>query len=651
MSENGFAERPTSKSPALIAEKLRQSAGVNLVNEDGSAIGWGELVKQEAERLDKIWGDKEPDENNPEYHFWQNIKLWLDGSEASALTVEGTLGKERVTLSELASMRKMIEKAVDAEFAERFPQDDNNTNWLTASTPTRELELMGQEARVKIEYIQQHWSELDDLANEGKKEKLEQLTQALTQADAFLKEDLAIKDPEEGSAPSQEWQEKWQRIMVRGEERHKDPKNTAEDDKDKQTKKRRLRALRLYKAFVDGNPAQIAAQIENDTLQLASARNLYKLVEMMSESETDEDRSELYKTLKDALRGYKKVNFPAVKKEVEEIINKDNIGKEDLVELLKTLGDITKFIRINFQHDHAYLLGQALEHRQAVCAGKEMMLGMILDRLGLKPIYASVDISFNNSIGEHVVTQLEFGDYLVEIDLNAPPFNKNQEDISGCLVNILQKEAVVEDRPSDQELKEVNNTQYRRHKGEYTQYKLIWGESPHKATSSGGFSVDYVRRNNLANLLRDEFWLAHLDSDEKRLQSLQEAERLHRESMELNPDDPDYKNNFANLLQDKFWLESLDSDEKRLQSLQEAERLYRESMELNPDDLGNKINYFVLFYYHSETLLGECESQQQKQDMLKRAIACGYFCLAQNYWPDSYEDDSLLISGWRKLLQ
>jgi len=519
----------------LVADKLRQQAGVNLKRE-GKGVGTD--VRPAVEAL-----EERVDEDGVDLRETLRLFISPDDPQTDLAVVEITQ-RGLLSIGDLADIRRRVAESVKLWFSNR----NSDERLKEMSRYQSEIDEEAKKSLLKIAIIREVVGD-DPL-----------LKPTLDLYEKFIHEDLCITESEDATLHSGK---KGETYKERAERLFKGEKGE--------------RARRLMAAIIkptDESLADYAVKLETDLLRIATQVNHLRLVEAADEWIKDNFG------ISDGIAG--------IKDKVEEIINSDreNIVQGKVVEILQEISPVIRFIVEEFPHDYAYLLSHCLEKKQAICAGKEMMLGMILRDLGFDPKYTYTLVRQDNGIGEHVVTHLRFGDYLVEIDLNCKPVNYWQSTNFDCLVNILKASGAVLDKsPLLEEIENVNDTQWIIEGGKWKEFKLVKGKSPHKICSEGKLGdIAYV---NLAYLLRNQEYLNLVvgRDPEKRKANYQEAERLYREAIELNPNDPMLKNNLAYLLRNQEYLNLVvgRDPEKRKANYQEAERLYREAIELNPN--------------------------------------------------------------------
>lgn len=489
-SDSGF-------SLPLVAEKLRQNAGVSLVSPDGRKIGYQSEVFLMCSALpiyklfDRLKGIPGLDRK---YKTINVVNRWLTGKEPKLLNIEWKRS-DGLTFGELAKLNRLIRTEVNDLFA-----SDNieKPNFIKRES---DLQNFGRNARAKLTFIKQ---QIDSLALDPDSEprSVDDLNKWVANADQLLGEDLGIAVGE----LDQKWIDKWEHI-VGADQNITSVKGRAE---------RSLRAMQIYKALVSGIADLLARDIENDTMTIASSKNYLELIKLFRKNNID---------------------FSKIKSSVSEIAGRKDIGKSDLLELVTQLGSITKFIRSYFKHaDSAYLLGQGLVHERLNCAGKELMFGMILDDLGLSPEYTKVEMLASGRIPEHVVTHVSLGEYVIEFDLNFRARDNQQEDMCGCMVNIMQKDGLVSKDTDIRVIESASGTQYKRiSKESFAVLKLIWGSDPHKITTgSTGLPMNLMDFRNFAALLDDPKFRKYFSESECKYIE-REARNLFAEQKRLMP--------------------------------------------------------------------------------------------------------------------
>ncbi|RIK51302.1 hypothetical protein DCC61_02970 [Candidatus Microgenomates bacterium] len=562
-------------NPLLVAEKLRQSAAVSPTTSKGKSIGMAREVAKLLGPLEQKWGGRaEPRESDPEYdewNFFEEMKLWLQGDEEGILPIEFEMGEKSLTLGELAKMRMVVRERVSA----LFDPENNKKPYMLANKS--KLERLGGKALAKLGVFQ---ASLDNLKNSDlivlalERERVSELTNACEDTRRFLHKSLAL-DAGETEA---EWSAKWERVV----------EGSGQDlDGDKRAK-RKLRALELYRMVSTPKAEEMARAIEDDTLRLASAHNFYLLVEKMK---NDSEQP---------------VDLEAIKSEVERVREKENPRLNDVLSLTRSVGKVSRYIASHFPHDHASLLGQAIIKGQAVCAGKTLMMAMILRELGVEAEIENVAVLNNNDFeGGHVCVGYRVGEYRVEMELNCRTENKTQEEMSGCWVNVLQKSSERMQYPDKETISRTSGKQYLlQEDGEVSEWKCVWGKAPHKVVSLGEVGENLIDHNNLAILLRDPRFLEMYEGDPEKQNAL----------------------------------------------LLEAERLYRKAIEQNPNSILFKKNFYVLFYEHLDDLIEHRRDIEGKRALYQEAIELGNWSIVENFWPDYTNNIKKLIASWEAKL-
>ncbi len=526
----------------IVADKLRQQAGVNLKDKEGKGIGTD--VRGAVAVL-----EKRADEEGVELRETLRLFISPDDPQTDLAKAEITQ-KGLLDLGDLAQIRSKVLESVALWLSDK----SSDEKLRKMAEYQSEINAKAKKSLLKIAILRKATG--DDPC----------LKPTLDLYEEFIREDLHITESEGVTLYSgkkgETYQERAERLF-KGEKGEK--------------------AKRLMAAIIkptDESLAKYSVKLETDLLRIATQVNHLRLVEMADEW--------IRKNSKEL--NLHSSSLMEIKDKITQIIAREEEGGDQrkVEEILEAISPVIRFIVDVFPHDHAYLLSHCLKKNQAICAGKEMMLGMILKDFGLDPKYTYTLVRQDNKIGRHVVTHLRLGDYLAEIDLNYSSEDFFWQSLNfRCLVNILEATGESQDRsPLLDEIRNIDDTQWIIEEGRWKKFKLVKGKRPHKISSEG--ELEDIDSVNLANLLwnKDYLDLAVDDDPEKRKANYQEAERLYREAIDLNPNNPSPKNNLANLLKNTEYFDLVvgDDPEKRKANYQEAERLYREAIDLNPND-------------------------------------------------------------------
>jgi hypothetical protein len=538
-TSSNIGNTPSGQKSKFVAEEIRQQAGVSLEDKTGKPIG---LYGNKLNHLEKKWrGRPEPEKNSPEYdewNFWQDIKLILGNEDVGLSPLEVDLKRDgELTMGELSKLRQMMWNMVKS--------DDLAVTLLEKS----KLQVIASLTLAKIEQVRNliaQEKQEEDSFHSG----ITAYNQSLKEASEFLKNEVLLGEPAKLSID--QYQARLQKVI-----------NNPEKKGSRTSPQQRLSLLAAVSSGNKKNDIyRLANGIVEDTIRLALVNNLNQL--------------------KNGITKEFGVAWSKLRQDIA-VLKRDQQGAQDF---LKLVAPITKYIREHYRHDHAYLMSQALVHKQAVCAGKETMLGAILQEMLEIPNvkYTSVEVLGNNDFtSKHVTTEIEWGDFLVELDLNCNPVIDDQKN-NNCLVNILKKTDTAQDYPGKRRISKSKNEQWVLRNGKYYLYQLVWGSSPHKVVIHEEFPSDYIDKNNLAILLSSERYLAILKIDRQKAAALLRAAGLYEEGIRLAPDGPSYKNNLASLLRSERYLAILENDGQKAAAVLRAVGLYEEGIRLAPDN-------------------------------------------------------------------
>lgn len=530
----------TEVKPSLLAEKLRQQAGVD-------CYGWGAL-------------------NTP--HKPDIATNWiLTGEEQTGIPQIELETKYHLTIGDLVEIRDAIEESVRNWFEGQKANANKELVGITVHKP--EIEIEAQISLIKIRILKEILG--------GKSQSIETILRLWE--DFITQEILQGKDNPNPQDKSFEeiYRERARKILIENE--------------------RSDRAIRLMELILQPNEAslkRLSVQLETEIFMIASQVNHLRLLENLDE------------WIKST---YKLLNFIKIKKRLEKITAIETKAKKNtqiILPIIRFVLEKIKAIETNDSRDEltlkkakkitqailpiirfvaeidpdpdTFLLSQCLKHKNANCAGKEMMLGLILQDLNLEPLSAHVIVDTQGRLINHVATHIRIGRFIIEIDPLHPPTNKWQEKF-GCLVNILEETEEFTTEYPNPNNPDNPKTQWVREKNGWRKLLVIEGGATNRITTEGkfaGFSL-----NNLAAFFMELAALESKTDKEKEKELLPEARRLLEEAIRINPNNPAALINLANLISSYSFLD-LTKPEEKGKLIRRAKDLFKRAIKIVP---------------------------------------------------------------------
>lgn len=539
MAEEG-AEKPISltkirnaspREKSELPTLLRQQSGVELIGIKGKTLtplapDYEEIKQQVAQPGGKLR---------------KELDLWITSQETGlfppVVTSERELGTSIGLVRVLQNVRKMVEV-----YFEQGGEKRKKLSELLKKDESLKEEIVLSLAKIKILLPLTQGSLHSSIENIGK----------------FLTEDLCPvlgvePGEEQGVEPKAGYEEKARRLLAG---------------------KKRVRAAHLLKVLAEKQVlGELPFQLEEEVLRLATSVNHLKLLEFLEEKGIDlaETKGKLGVAVLD-LEEKRGTNSSGITAEETPFMNA----------VLELVAPISNLIKQEFPHDTAYLLSQMLEKKQAVCAGKSLMLVMILNDLGLDARYATVLIRSDSDFeGKHAECQINLpGNIILALDAN---YYQNP-NLGGDFVFDKfshQVGLIVPDRNLVHHSEEFSEPKVPIPSGSLREKEgiiesIVYGEA-HRLTIQAEKLPELLYRS-LARFYYECYELSELDPKEK-LRFLYKSRELDRKNIEISPCDAEDHCQLGITYREES---AFVSGEERINCLKTAERCFQQAIRLQP---------------------------------------------------------------------
>jgi hypothetical protein len=371
------------------------------------------------------------------------------------------------------------------------------------------------------------------------------------------------------------------------------------------------RAIRLFHAITKERGSELAAQLELETIELASEVNHSLLVEK--------------------LETYLQENWPGVSlveiksnitnQIIPELSQKEYQDPEKLTKIIKEkllpeIQPIVRYIVDKYEHEtHAYLLGPNLINQKANCSGKAMMLSLLLQDVGLDARTAMCTVARYEEAFGHVYNHVYLPNHgLLEIDGNQSTELDQANLLFHCNVAILaeknpQRKIPLTEYPTWFELAAAHDKTYITNNDELSVYHRTWGSETHKVSSDENGKLPALDTLSIKIDLESQ-------TDLTRLQRLNYALSLFSLESRKSTNAPHMKYTVANELSFYAMRAGLLDQERKQYYLKQGEQLYRQSIQEMPYSI--KIQDSLLENLKHQ--LAENTDQSIQKDLLTETV-------------------------------
>ncbi|MEA3355122.1 MAG: tetratricopeptide repeat protein, partial [Patescibacteria group bacterium] len=353
------------------------------------------------------------------------------------------------------------------------------------------------------------------------------------------------------------------------------------------------RAQGRYQAIVETDKqVNLTAKLEEDVIRLGSTVNLIRLMSLLGDEYG--------------------IDFVETKENIANILEQMEAGDGYNQALIEQLADqispITNGISDRFKHDTVYLMGQALEREEAMCAGKAVMIANLLDLMGLDANISNVTVDYKRRGISHtnVVVRLPQSVFLT-LDAN---FYRQKKDRFGFTHNA----SII--FPTDKIIPYTNVKKFNRYAGKTNFYYKFKNRNKILVAKQFGWQVYFVKKGNTHKLYfvptKYDRTLSHNNfgvfiienpgvfGDKEKAVRL--AEYHYKKALEINPNYVVAHNNLASLIRNNL---DLFGDKEKAVRL--AEYHYKKALEINPNYIGARNNFVNLILYNPSFFGGKEE--------------------------------------------